>query len=448
MLARFRNLLAGARRAIAAGARRVTTRRGALGVLVGAIIGAALVYLVFGQSSDDQSTTVQSPAPPAIVHESADPPEQAEDLGFPAFATKNSTRIGGADPAADAAAAALAVFPSTGPVKGPQAVSIVDAADWQGGIAAASLVASPVGAPILLSDGGELGGLSADALDQLDPQGSSQTAGRQVFAIGDGAQPDGRETLEVKGASPAALAAEVESLRQRLAGDPEHVVVTTSKDAEIAMPAAAWAARSGDPVLFADGDEVPKPTLEALKALKNIPVYVLGPESAISGKAFDELSKLGAPVKRVGAEDPVENAVAFARYTDDSFGWNINDPGHGFVIAATSRPADAAAAAPLSASGTWGPLLVNDDPEKLAPALRGYLLDLKPGYTDDPTRALYNHLWLIGDPSAISVAVQAELDEIAELAPVRSGTGGPSGSSGAPAPSESEPTPQGQGDNK
>ena len=62
---------------------------------------------------------------------------------------------------------------------------------------------------------------------------------------------------------------------------------------------------------------------------------------------------------------------------------------------------------PLSASGTWGPLLVNDDPEKLAPALRGYLLDLKPGYTDDPTRALYNHLWLIGDPSAISVAFQA-----------------------------------------
>ena len=56
-------------------------------------------------------------------------------------------------------------------------------------------------------------------------------------------------------------------------------------------------------------------------------------------------------------------------------------------------------------------------------ALRGYLLDLKPGYEDDPTRALYNHVWLIGDPEAISVDFQAQVDEIAEVAPVTSGSG-------------------------
>ena len=53
--------------------------------------------------------------------------------------------------------------------------------------------------------------------------------------------------------------------------------------------------------------------------------------------------------------DPVENAIAFARYADGGFGWNINDPGHGFVIANADRPLDAAAAAPLSASGDLGP---------------------------------------------------------------------------------------------
>jgi hypothetical protein len=138
---------------------------------------------------------------------------------------------------------------------------------------------------------------------------------------------------------------------------------------------------------------------------------------------LNELEDIASNVQRVGASDPVENAIEFARFSAGSFGWNINDPGHGLVLANVSRPIDAAAAAPLSASGTWGPLLLTDDPANLPDALRGYLLDLKPGYEDDPTRAVYNHVWVVGDPRAISVGVQAQVDELAEVAPVRSGTG-------------------------
>ena len=36
------------------------------------------------------------------------------------------------------------------------------------------------------------------------------------------------------------------------------------------------------------------------------------------------------------------------------------------MIANTERPLDAAVAAPLSASGTWGPLLVTDDADRAA----------------------------------------------------------------------------------
>ena len=54
-------------------------------------------------------------------------------------------------------------------------------------------------------------------------------------------------------------------------------------------------------------------------------------------------------------------------------------------------------------------------------ALRGYLLDVKPGYLNDPTRAVYNHVWLIGDQDAISVGFQAQVDDLAELVQVRSG---------------------------
>jgi hypothetical protein len=84
---------------------------------------------------------------------------------------------------------------------------------------------------------------------------------------------------------------------------------------------------------------------------------------------------------------------------------------------------DAAAAAPLSASGTWGPLLITDDAAQVPESLRGFLLDIKPGYVNDPTRAVYNHVWIIGDQTTISVAFQAQVDDLAEVAPVRSGTG-------------------------
>jgi hypothetical protein len=152
-----------------------------------------------------------------------------------------------------------------------------------------------------------------------------------------------------------------------------------------------------------------------------VPVYVLGPTSVISSDVVREIAKVSKRVKRVAGEDPVANAIALARYRDGSFGWNVNDPGHGFVLARSDAPADAAAAAPLSASGTWGPLLLTDDAGELPEAARNYLLDVKPGYTNDPTRAFYNHVWVIGDQDAIGVDQQAEVNELAELAKIGEG---------------------------
>jgi hypothetical protein len=123
-------------------------------------------------------------------------------------------------------------------------------------------------------------------------------------------------------------------------------------------------------------------------------------------------------VKRISGADAVSNAIAFARYSDGTFGWNVVDPGHGLVFANDQRPLDAAAAAPLSGSGQYGPLLVVDQPSPLPPALIQYLLDIEPGYEKDPTRGVYNHGWLLGDGSAISVGDQARIDTLLEIAPV------------------------------
>jgi hypothetical protein len=383
------------------------------------LVAAGLAGYLLASPEDDSAP---SPAPEVVVREVA-VPEQTEELGFPAFATKNTTRVASPSPVSTAAAVALAVFPSTGGVPGPDAVSLIEADDWPAGIAAASLVAEPVGAPVLLAEDGELGELTENALRELDPQGSAGTDGRQILALGTAAPSDDSETFELAAANPAELAAEIRRLRTRLGGEPEHIVVASSDDPGYAMPAAGWAARSGDPVLFVGRETVPAATAKALERYEGTPVYVLGPASAIAPKTLSELEDLAPTAERVGAAGVLANSIEFARYASGSFGWNINDPGHGFVIATGRRPADGGAAAPLSASGTWGPLLVTERADAVPAELRGYLLDLKPGYDDDPTRALYNHVWLIGDTDALSVDFQVQIDQLAELAPVTSGSG-------------------------
>jgi hypothetical protein len=279
-------------------------------------------------------------------------------------------------------------------------------------------MAEPIRAPLLISNADEVPDATEEAIQSLDPAGSGPAHGAQAFAIGEAAAPAGLQTTRIHGAGPEA-AATIAKLRDKLlGGPPDHVIVAPAAKPAFAMPAAAWAARSGDPVLYADAESLPKPTEEALRRHPEVPVYVLGPSSAISSQVVRQIAAIDKRVRRVSGEDPVTNSVALARYSDAGFGWNVNDPGHGFVVARSDSPLDAVAAAPLSASGTWGPLLLTDSADTLPAALRGYLLDVKPGYTTDPTRAFYNHVWAIGDQEAISVSEQAEIDELAELAKI------------------------------
>ncbi len=399
---------------------------------IAALVVVAVAFIVLavvaGSGGSNKGSGEAAPAPAPVSSTGSDQAaevpafQSAEQLGYPSFATGNTTRVGGSDPAANAAGVALAVFPSTAPAQRPAAVTLVGEDDWAGAIAASVLMSAPVRAPLLVSSADGLPDPTAEALAALDPAGDGSTKGAAAFAIGDVATPGGAKVTAVKAGGPAATAAAIAGLRDRLFGAaPQHIVIAPSDQPGLAMPAAAWAARSGDPVLFAAGDELPKPTAAVLKRHPKVPVYVLGPSSAISSRAVRAIARAGGDVHRVSGENPVANAIAFARYADGDFGWNVNDPGHGFVLARDDSPLDAAVAAPLSASGTWGPLLLTDSASALPVPLREYFLDVKPGYTTDPTRAFYNHVWVIGDQDAISVDQQAQVNELAELAKIGGG---------------------------
>jgi hypothetical protein len=106
-------------------------------------------------------------------------------------------------------------------------------------------------------------------------------------------------------------------------------------------------------------------------------------------------------------------------HVPNSFGWALRSPGHGYTIINASRTLDAAAAAALSASGSFGPELLVDDSSKLPGSVLNYFLNYgTPGYSQEgPTAAVYNHGWVIGDPNAISVGAQAEIDSLLEAVP-------------------------------
>jgi hypothetical protein len=80
----------------------------------------------------------------------------------------------------------------------------------------------------------------------------------------------------------------------------------------------------------------------------------------------------------------------------------------------------AVAAAPLSNSGSYGPLIVLPADGSLPEALRAYLLDIQPGYAKDPVRGVYNHGWIVGDRTAVPLATQSAIDDLLEISPVSS----------------------------
>jgi putative cell wall binding repeat protein len=344
--------------------------------------------------------------------------DAAGNLGFPAFATKNTTRVGGSDAVANAAGVARAVFPGPSVKTRPTAVALVDSRDWRIGVAAAVLSSPPVHAPLLLSNGQDLPPASSDALGALAPTGSKEAGNAQVIRVGDVARPAGLRSADIGGANPFALARAIDAFAASAQGkESKNVVIASADDAGYAVPAAAWAAKSGDPVLFVHRDAIPPETRAALTAHRKPRIYVLGPPETISDNVLTALGKLG-DVTRIGSGDPVRSSIDFARFIDATFGWGVVDPGHGLVFARADRPLDAVAAAPLSSSGTYGPLILVSNADTLDAPVGEYLQDIQPGYNRDPVRGVYNHGWIIGDDKAISVGVQSRIDELLEITKV------------------------------
>ncbi len=392
-----------------------------------------------------------------------------EARGVAGISTKNTTRLGGVDPADDAAAVARAVYPGFTPATRPQAVVIVDRSDWPAALAASSLASAPLAAPLLYSDGDTLPEVSEQALRAMRPIGAATLGGVQALTVGDAVgAPAGYRFKAIEGSAGAAAAesgtastsstgstagagtgtgtaagtasegdaaanagVSVLHVLQAARGRSPHEVIVVAVDAprSLQMPAAGLAAESGAPILFVTRSGVPRATSDALKALKQPAIYVIAP-TTLRSATYAALSRLGTVVHVTGeagpgegtahaSDDPVENAISVSRFSRGTFGWGIHEAGHGLVFANVARALDAPAVAPLSAHGDYGPLLLLEHSASVPAPLTHYLSNIEPGYTAaiPPVREVYNHGWLIGDEHAISALAQAEIDTVLEIAP-------------------------------
>jgi hypothetical protein len=350
--------------------------------------------------------------------------------GAVSVATRNTTRLGGADAAADAAGIARAVYPGLTPATRPQAVVLVNERDWLAALVASVLSSAPSGAPILYSEGETLPAVSRETLEAMQPLGAPTLGGAQVIEVGTSAAvPDHELTRPLRVGTPAVTAAAVERLLATLDhGSVPHQVIVLAADTApaLAMPAAGLSAESGAPILLVTRSRVPDATATVLTDLHQPSIYVID-APAVGRHTLSELRHFG-PVKSIRSpaaptvdDEAVRSAIEVARFTDGTFGWGVKEPGHGLVFANVARPLDAPAAAPLSATGDYGPLLLLASAAQIPPALAIYLSDIQPAYSSapqfQPVRGAYNHGWLVGDERAISAVTQAEIDSVLEIRP-------------------------------
>lgn len=359
----------------------------------------------------------------------------AEDFsrgtGSPALATKNTIRIPGEDPIGNAAGAALTVYPSTSAATRPKLVTVVGENDWRAAIAMSVLSARPVGAPMLISENDGVPDVTESAIKALNPAGIT-VPGRAVkpkaLVAGNVEVPEKLPRINLVNTNYEKLSLSVDALWITLNGGrpAEEVIITTAdpKLARFALPAGPLAAATGSPVFFTEKNQIPLSTLRAISAHGKPRIYVVGPPRAVSDTVLKRLKRYGR-VTRIGGPTPTSNATEVALFSDPQsvWGWGIDNPGHGLVIMNSHREMDVAAATSLSSGAAYGPLLLNSNPATLDKPLENYLLDIQPGYIDNPANGVYNRAWLLGDATALSSGLQAQVDKLTQIVQITGETG-------------------------
>ncbi|WP_143117685.1 DUF4396 domain-containing protein [Halomicrobium zhouii] len=319
---------------------------------------------------------------------------EAPNGSYATVQTKDVTRFPVADPARQSELTARAARPP-GSGLNYSTVVRVPGGDWRTALAATHLRASD-DAVLLYGDAAPPGSANGTNATTIDAAAA--------------------------GESPAETAA---ALATRGGGaddvSPNNVVVVSSGAPRWALPAAAWSAYSGDPILYANDDGVPDATRRAIDELGASHAYVLAPPSLIGD---DALSNLGVEWTRVAGQTPQSHAVEVAEFRDESrdFGWGIHERDkvgyYNFVLVNPGEPAHAVSAANLQ-WGKAGPVLLVHEDGSLPAVTENYAWQTQPAWFSTPAEGPFNHVFAMGTTDEVSWVSQGRLDYAVEITQYR-----------------------------
>jgi len=341
---------------------------------------------------------------------------------------KNAARVGGASDAETIPLILQTAFPATRKENRPGVVITV-ADDWRAALAATPLIARPVNAALVESSADA--GLQREVERLRAPVDSTQTVPSPALGgtttpepTPTQAAPASPATEQLTGNDPATIAAGVDGRLATAVGNPSENVMVVSADADYrwALPAGAYAARTGTPLLFVTKDGVPPATDAALKRRNSqARIFVLGPNEAVPAGVFDQLKQYGA-VTRIEGGNYFENAVRFAEFRDEAAGFGWGHTGRGArqwatvnsIVVNGDRWQDGVFASHLARAGKSGPLLFVER-DRLPAVVDNHLWRQRPAFSNTPAEGPFNHVWVVGGFDRIAYGVQAWADYSQEI---------------------------------
>lgn len=296
----------------------------------------------------------------------------------------------------------------------PNAVILVNKDEVFDGIAATSLVHFPINASLLFTDGNSLNEKTLGEIERLSPKGYN---GVQVILVGNisknvsfALNDHGYRTKHISGRNYYETACIISRIRKEF----NNILIISGEDYSEGIITGYWSAHHGDPILFVQRNRIPNCTIDAIKKMNDINIYIIGSTKTISKDVEYYLSGLDnvKKVDRIGGENPYEIAVNFSRYNDTKtdFGWGRNyRGGHAFTFGQLNEPMKIIASVVFAHMGKHTPLLLIEK-DKIPEVVNRYINLIKPIQPKGMPKPPFMHGFILGDVSNISYKAQKMIE--------------------------------------
>lgn len=301
----------------------------------------------------------------------------------------------------------------------PNAVILINKDEVFDGILASPLVHFPINAPILLTDPYRLSKETLAEIQRLSPKGHE---GIKVYLIGNLSSElenelnsKGYTSKLITGRDHYETACQIPAERKSF----KNILIISGQDYSEGIVSSYWSAHHGDPILFVMKNRIPECTLNVIKSMPNINLYIIGSTKTISASVEEALSRLSNVKKlsRISGNSPYDVAVNFAKYKSESgeFGWGRNyKDGHAFAFGTIEDPMKIVSSVILAHMGKHTPLLLIKK-DSIPKTVSNYLYEVKPMPPMNMPRPPFMHGFILGNTNNITYDNQVKIEDIISL---------------------------------